>query len=134
MERIRVFIIDDQIDFIKGILHLFRNNKEIEFVGYSTNPESFFKTMEPSKFDILLIDIKMPEFNGIDLITKLICRFPYLKTIIISVYHDFDKLQQALGAGAKGYLSKNSSKFKIEEAIKVVHNNKTFFQMHTNGK
>jgi len=134
MEKIRVFIIDDQIDFVKGLLHLFRNNSEIEFVGYSTNPESFFKSIVPSKFDILLIDIKMPELNGINLISKLIDRFPYLKTIIISVYHDFDKLQEALGAGAKGYISKNSSKLKIEEAIKSVHKNKTFFQMHKNGK
>ncbi len=129
MEKIKVFIIDDQIDFIKGILHLFRNDSEIEIIGYETQPDNFFEKINPSKFDVLLVDIKMPNTNGIELIKKLIIRFPYIKAIIFSMYYDFDKLQEALGVGAKGYVVKNSSKAKIQEAIREVYANHSFFHL-----
>ena len=134
MNKIKVFIIDDQIDFIKGILHLYRNDKELDFVGYETNTDSFCLNLNPSLFDVVLVDIKMPKTNGITLIKNLITRFPYLKAIAFSVYYDFDKLQDAVGAGAKGYILKNSTKNIVTKAIKEIHQGNTFFHLDHNTK
>ena len=130
MSKIKVFIIDDQIGFIKGILHLYRNDKEVEFVGYETNVDSFNMHLNPTLFDVVLVDIKMPKTNGITLIKNLVERFPYLKAIAFSVYYDFDKLQDAVGAGAKGYILKNSTKNIVTKAIKEIHKGNTFFHLY----
>ena len=129
MSKIKVFIIDDQIDFVKGILHLYRDDKDLEFVGYETNTDSFCMHLNPTLFDVVLVDIKMPGTNGITLIKNLIKRFPYLKAITFSLYYDFNKLQDAVGAGAKGYILKNSTKNTVTEAIKEIYKGNTFFHL-----
>ena len=134
MNKIKVFIIDDQIDFVKGILHLYRNDKELEIVGYETNTDSFYTHFNPTLFDVVLVDIKMPKTNGITLIKSLIIRFPYIKAIAFSLYYDFDKLQDAVGAGAKGYILKNSSKNTLTQAIKEIYKGNTFFHLDHNAK
>ena len=128
--KTRIYILDDQQVFIDGIMHLFRNDPDIEVTGFTTDASIFLKNYDCSKFDILLVDYKMPEINGIQLIKKLEDEINYLKIIMVSVYHDINVLQDAIGAGAKGYIVKNSSAKEFKNAFKKVMNGESYYKIH----
>ena len=105
---IRILLADDQSLILEGIKAILEPEPEIEVVGTAQDGKIAIAKVKKLRPDILLIDIEMPEMNGI-LATKYICKYlPDTKVIVLTSHKDQDYIAEALLAGASGYLWKGN--------------------------
>ena len=118
---IRILLVDDQNIVWQGLQALFRNRPQLEMVGYATNGKDALQQVAIHRPDIVLIDIEMPQMNGIVATQKICQQFPQTRVIIFSSHEDPIYAIQSLQAGAKGYLLKQTLFEDLEKAIELVH-------------
>lgn len=118
---IRILLVDDQNIVWQGLQALFRNRPQLEMVGYATNGKDALQQVAIHRPDIVLIDIEMPQMNGIVATQKICQQFPKTRVIIFSSHEDPIYAIQSLQAGAKGYLLKQTLFEDLEKAIELVH-------------
>lgn len=126
---IKIVLVDDQDLFRKLLQEWLNAENELEILGTANNGQQAIKKVEDLKPDVVLMDIEMPEMDGITA-TKIIReRFPETKVIVLSSYDDDVYLTKALRAGAKGYILKNNSATAedISNTIKSVYQGYTKF-------
>jgi len=119
--QIRVVVADDHRLFREGIRLILGQQKDIRIVGEAVNGLQTIDAVENLKPDVVLLDIKMPEMDGIQVITPIRQKSPKTKALMLTAYMDEVKIFESLKAGAKGYLSKDSSVSDLTKAIKAVH-------------
>lgn len=118
---INVFIIDDHKIIIDGIMALLEGNDEIEVVGFLMNPSIAQEQLEMANPDVLLLDINLPEINGIKLAEEIKKTFNSLKIIFLSTHMQTSIIKKALKSGGNGYVSKATGINAIADAITKVH-------------
>ncbi len=116
----KVFIVDDHQMIIEGLKSLLQNEVEIELVGSATSAERCLQFLSMSTCDIILMDINLPDTNGIELCKIITNKYPKIKIIALSTHNEGSYVRKMLEAGAQGYLLKNADKFEILKAIKTV--------------
>ena len=89
----------------EGLRHLLEQEEDIEIVGQGTNREETLFQVEILSPDIVLMDIKMPGMDGIELTRQIMQKYPSSKIVTLTLYDEY--LDQAMEAGAKGYLLKD---------------------------
>lgn len=104
-------------------------NKEINVVGWADNGKSAVEEICSLKPDVALLDISMPQKNGILVARALMEEAPCVRTIILSMYSSRGYIHQALLAGVSGYLLKHSAASQLIEAVQEVHRGGQFFTM-----
>ncbi|HWY13308.1 MAG TPA: response regulator transcription factor [Bacteroidia bacterium] len=118
--RIKLFIADDHQMFIDGIKALLQNTENIVIIGKATNGKQLIEKLKELSPDIILMDIGMPDLNGIDA-TKMISKeYPTIKIIALTMYDDNNRVVKMLKAGAKGYVLKNTTREELLHAIQTV--------------
>lgn len=120
MNKIRLAIVDDHavvLDGLKTMLNAFEN---LEVVYTSQNGHQLLNHFQSEVPDVLLMDIQMPEINGIDLCKQIAKQHPAVKVIAFTSFDDSNYVKQIFRSGAKGYLLKNSDKQTIVKAIETV--------------
>lgn len=119
MDKIKLLIVDDEKLIRQGLEILLMNFVDIEIVGTAgSGREAFEKTVELSP-DVILMDIRMPDSDGIEG-TKLVKEYnPEIKIVILTTFKDHEYIENALKLGASGYLLKDSSEELIYSAIKA---------------
>lgn len=120
MNKIRLAIIDDHavvLDGLKTMLNAFANLEVIYTTQSGNEILNHFQSDAP---DVLLMDIQMPEINGIDLCKQIMKQHPSVKVIAFTSFDDSNYVKQIFRSGAKGYLLKNSDKHTIVKAIETV--------------
>ncbi len=123
----RIVIAEDQLIFSEALTALLANVKEIDIIKCVENGQVLLDFLKTEKVDLILMDVKMPVLNGIEA-TKLIKKkYPSIKVLVLSFYIKELDVATAMGAGADGYLSKNTSKLEIIDAIKCLKNNKPYY-------
>ncbi|MEN9567459.1 MAG: hypothetical protein RLZZ69_2655 [Cyanobacteriota bacterium] len=125
---IRTLIVDDQNIIRKGIKVLLENSTEIELVGFAENGETALAKIAATQPDIVLLDINLPDIDGIAVANQLAVKFPKVKVIMLSSYEDESYVSQAIKSSAKGYLLKNISSEELEWSIKLVHQGYSAFK------
>ena len=119
-ETIRVLIADDHRLFRQGLRHVFETCKEIEVVGEAENGRQAVKLARRLKPDVVLMDINMPDLDGVQA-THLICELnPACRVIILTMYRQDQYVFEAIKAGARGYLLKDIDEHQLIEAIFTV--------------
>jgi len=121
---IRVLIVDDQFfarQFLQKVLDP-QSNSNLEIVGTASDGKQALHQMEFLQPDVVLIDIEMPEMNGITATRIIADKFPECKVLVLTSYDEGNYLQDAFQAGAKGYLLKNTPGKELRKAIAAVHN------------
>ncbi len=116
---IPIAITDDHTIVIEGIKTMLKSNKEIEVVQSFENLKDTFEQLDPS-IEILLLDINLPDGNGIQACKELLEKYSQLKIIALTNFEDSIFIKQILKNGALGYLLKNTSKTELTEALKQV--------------
>lgn len=116
---IQIAITDDHTIVIEGIKTMLKSNKEIEVVQSFENLKDTFEQLDPS-VEILLLDINLPDGNGIQACKELLEKYSHLKIIALTNFEDSIFIKQILKNGALGYLLKNTSKTELTEALKQV--------------
>ncbi len=128
MTIIKLAITDDHKMVLKGIESMLKGTREIEVVGTYKNAEETLKNLEKDKPDVLLLDINLPDTNGIDLCKQLVKKYPELKIIALTNFDDISFTKRMLKNGAHGYLLKNTDKLEILEALKKVLSGELYIQ------
>jgi HlyD family secretion protein len=114
---IRILLVDDQNIVRQGVQALLETRPKLKVVGTAEDGNSAIEQVGILKPDIVLMDIEMPGMNGITATRKICQQFPKTKILILSSHEQAEHVTQALQAGAKGYLSKNTLAEDLEPAV-----------------
>ncbi|MEG1229870.1 response regulator [Flavobacterium plurextorum] len=115
---IRVVLADDHVFVRDGIKSLLENEANIEVVGEAIDGADALDVVAESKPDLLIVDIRMPNLTGIEVVEKLRSENNNVKIIMLSMHESEEYVLKSIKAGADGYLLKGSSK---EEFLKALH-------------
>jgi DNA-binding NarL/FixJ family response regulator len=126
---IKIAITDDHPIVIEGIKMMLKVNKEI-LVAQSFNNITEMVGGLKHDIKILLLDINLPDGNGITACKELLQRFPNLKIIALTNFEDVSFIKQIIKNGAMGYLLKNTGKNELIEAIKTVLRGERYLQQN----
>nr|WP_295973934.1 response regulator transcription factor [uncultured Bacillus sp.] len=116
----RIVIIDDHQLFREGVKRILEFEKSFEVVAEGNDGTEAMELVEKYHPDVVLMDINMPNVNGIEATQQLIDNFPDSKVIILSIHDDENYVTHALKTGASGYMLKEMDADALIEAIKVV--------------
>ncbi|MDX9946116.1 MAG: response regulator transcription factor [Bacteroidales bacterium] len=127
MEKIRIIITDDHQLFRNGLKILLNAFPEFEVTGEASNGEEFLKLIRETCADVALMDINMPEMDGIEATRKALKICPELDIIALSMYGEEEYYYKMVDAGAKGFVLKDSDISEVKEAILTVNKGGSFF-------
>ena len=127
MKKIRILIADDHGIIRKGLRLQLEQHSDFEVVGEATEGREAVRMADELVPDVVIMDIAMPNLNGIQATTQLVKKNPQIGVIILSMYSDETYLLRTLAAGAKGYLLKESADVDLHRAVEVVAQGKPFF-------
>ncbi len=126
MEKIKVFVVDDHEMFREGVKLMLSKSSEFEILGEAQNGVQCIENL-PQNTDVILMDIAMPEMNGIEATQKILENNPNHKIIALSMFGDEEYYYKMIHSGVKGFVLKESGSKELEEAIKEVYNGGNFF-------
>lgn len=124
---IKIFITDDHYMVIEGIRSLLQYEKNIEWMGHAMNANSCLAFLKNQQPDIILMDISLPDKNGIDLCKEVKEKYPGIFIIGLSTFNQQSFIQKMMENGASGYVLKNASQVELMEAIQTVIKGKIYF-------
>lgn len=133
MKPIKVSLADDHKLFRDGLKALLNTDKQIEVVGEAKNGHELINIIEKYMPDVVLVDISMPELNGLDAIIKLKAEYPDLKFIVLTMHEDSEYIMKSIKHGAHGYLLKNVDEEELKNAVKTVVNGGKYFNSKISG-
>ena len=131
---IRVAILDDHLMVLKGIETMLQGHESVKVVSTFSTGKDLEESLEKGLFDVLLLDINLPDSNGIDLCKSISRAYPDIRIIGLSNFSETGFIKNMMRNGAKGYLLKNTSKDELVNAIEEVHNGNTFISPELNQK
>ena len=115
----RIAIVDDEKLICEGLKIIFQSYPDIEVIATGSNGNDALKICEEKNPELLLMDIRMPECNGVEATKKIKKSFSDIKILILTTFNDTEYIQKALQYGASGYLLKDSSPDVIYDGIKA---------------
>ncbi len=124
---IRIAIADDHGVMREGLRLQLMQHEGFEVVGEAVDGRQAVKIAEELAPDVMIMDIGMPNLNGIEATTQIVKRNPKVRVVILSVHSDEEYLLRALNAGAKGYLLKESAHLDLKRAVEAVAQGNSFF-------
>ena len=119
-EKIRIVLADDHPIVLDGLRNLIRAEPDFELVGEAASGLSALKIIREQRPDVAVLDISMPELNGILLSRRLAGEMPALRLLVLTLHEDRAYLNQALEAGVRGYVLKRSAVENLVQAIRAV--------------
>jgi len=127
MDKIKIIITDDHQLFRNGLKILLNSFPDFEVTGEASNGEEYLKLIQSVNADITLMDINMPEMDGIEATRRGLKMFPAINIIALSMYGEEDYYYRMVDAGAKGFLLKDSDITEVREAILTVMKGGSYF-------
>ena len=116
--KIRVLIADDHGMVRRGVSIYLKNHSDLEVIGEARDGQEAIALCEEKQPDVVLMDLLMPKLNGVAATRLVRKRWPHMQVIALTSFHDKDLIQDALQAGAIGYLLKNVSGDELARAIR----------------
>jgi len=121
MTKINIVLVDDHRIFRDGIKSLLSEVDFIEVVGEASGGEELLQLLSHTRPDIVITDISMKGISGIELTKQVTCLYPEIKVMMLSMHTNEEFIVNSINAGAKGYLSKDTSRDELLDAIKIIH-------------
>lgn len=123
---ITVYLVDDQRILREGLRALLELDGDISVVGEASDGRAALDGILAAKPEVVLMDVTMPDLNGIDATQILTQKAPQIKVIILSVHSDSEHVYRAFQAGATGYLLKESAGAEVLAAVRAVKENRRY--------
>jgi two-component system, NarL family, response regulator len=120
-QPIRVLAVDDHPLLREGIATLLAAQPDMKLVAEASNGREAIEQYRTHRPDVILMDLQMPEMNGVDAMIAICSEFPAARVIVLTTYTGDVQVMRALKAGARGYLLKNLLRKELLETIRVVH-------------
>jgi len=118
---IRILTVDDHPLLRKGIAALVNGEPDLKLVAEASNGNEAIDAFRSHRPDVTLMDLQMPEVDGIDAIDRIRREFPEARIIVLTTYSGDTQVLRALKAGARGYILKGHVHKELLDAIRVVH-------------
>ena len=118
MSIIKIILVDDHVLVRDGIKALLEDQQDFNVINEASNGIDALKVLTSSVPDLMIIDIRMPEMNGIELVKAIKEKYKDIKTLVLSMHDSEEYVVSAIEAGADGYMLKGASK---EEFLKALH-------------
>ncbi len=123
----KIAIVDDHKIVRDGLKLMVFGEKNIKIIFEADNAKTLFEKLKNNNIDLLVLDISMPDMTGIEITEKLTNENPEIKILILSANDDGNTILSVVEKGAKGFLSKNTSKDEFLKAINLICNNEEYF-------
>ena len=120
-ERIKVLIVDDHPVVRSGLATMLMAFDDLELVGEASSGEIALARCQDSLPDVILMDMVMPEMDGLESTRAVLDQYPSVKIVILTSFTKEDMVEDALEAGATSYIMKNSSIDELAEVIRLAH-------------
>lgn len=127
MPKHKILIADDHAMVRDGVKNLIQQNKDLTVIGEARSGNETLELYERLQPDLLIMDISMPDMNGMEVSRSILAKNPNANIVILSMYDDEDYISRCLEYGVKGYVVKNESGSELEYAIKTVLQGKNYF-------
>jgi DNA-binding NarL/FixJ family response regulator len=127
MEKIRIALADDHQLFRNGLRILLGGYPEFEVVAEASNGVELLKVLENCPADIVLMDISMPEMDGVEATTRITRQTPAASVIALSMYGEEEYYYRMVDAGAKGFILKDSDISNVHDALIAVYRGGNYF-------
>ncbi len=130
MIKIRVFIVDDHALLRDGIRALLDLHDDIEIIGEAADGREAIEKARELAPDVAVMDIAMPEMDGLEATRRIRKSSPKVKVLILSQYDDREYMLFCIQAGAEGYVPKRAVGSELVSAIRAVHRGESFLSTH----
>ncbi len=126
-KKFKVILVDDHKLFRDGLKFVIMQMDNLEVVAEASNGREFLEIIDYQEADLVLMDISMPELNGIEATKMAMAKNPKLKILALSMFCDEEYYFQMIQAGVMGFVLKESGKNELEEAINAILKGESFF-------
>ena len=133
MNKIRVFLADDHKILRESLVILLSQQENIEVVGAAGDGQEAYRKILELKPDIAVLDISIPNLNGLDLAEKLRAEMPEVKVVILTMHKSGEFVSKALRAGVRGYVLKDNALEELMECINLVFDRKIYLSQDITG-
>src|ERR1700689_3985418 len=123
---IRILVVDDHPVVREGVDALVRRQRDMRIVAQATNGREAIQQFRAQRPDVTLMDLQMPEMNGLDALMALRGEFPEARIIVLTTYAGDTQVLRAIKAGARAYLLKNALHKELLDTIRAVHAGKKY--------
>ena len=118
-KKIRVLVVDDQKDLADELALILQMDEDLNVVGTACDGFEALEKIPQEKPDVVLLDIRMPNMNGVVATSRIKTEYPYVKVLILTTFDDSDYILNAINNGASGYLLKDIGGDALIRAIKM---------------
>jgi len=130
MSALRVLIADDHEVVRAGVRSLLESQPDCEICGQAATGRQAVALAQQLKPDIAILDITMPELNGLEAARQILKTVPDVRVLILSVHESEELVREILDAGAHGYVLKSDAGRELTAALDALRNHETFFTSH----
>ncbi|MEG2071422.1 MAG: response regulator transcription factor, partial [Bacteroidales bacterium] len=124
----KIIIVDDHLITVNGIKHVLYTQPDIEVIAVAFSANELKQCLATGVLpDVILLDINLPDGNGMDLCKMIVQQYPTIKILTLTGFKELSYIQKMIQNGAKGYLLKNAMAEEIIEGIKTVFAGETYF-------
>ena len=128
MEEIRILIVDDHPVVREGIGSMLKKEADFKMVGEASNGLEAIEKARELLPDVVLMDLRMPEMDGVEAISRIKAEKPEVKFIILTTYSDDEYIFKGIAAGARAYLLKDAPRDELFKAIRMVSRGESLIQ------
>ncbi|EST55396.1 chemotaxis protein CheY [Brevibacillus panacihumi W25] len=133
-QELRIVIVDDHQLFREGVKRILEMESDFKVVGEGADGGDAFKLAEEYKPDVMLMDINMPNINGVSATENVISVSPQTRVIMLSIHDDEGYVYRTLRTGASGYLLKEMGTSDLVDAVRVVASGGAYIHPKVTGK
>jgi len=131
MTVIKIFVADDHAMIRDGVRFLIQDEVDIELIGEAEDGEAALDMIGELKPDVAVIDINMPNMNGLELIARLREEQPGVRTMVFSIHDEEEYMLKSIKFGANGYMLKDAEREEFLEGIRTIAGGGKFFGKNT---
>jgi two-component system, NarL family, response regulator DevR len=131
---VRVFLLDDHDIVRRGLTHLFETQDDIEVVGEAATAEEALSRIPPTRPDVALLDVRLPDGDGVEVCREIRSRHPEIQCLMLTSFADDEALFDAIMAGASGFILKQIKSEEIVEAVRFVANGQSLLDPAVTGR
>lgn len=124
---INVLIADDHKIVLDGLSSIISSHEQMSVVCEATNGRQVLDMLATKEVDVAVLDIEMPELNGVELTKIMVDKYPQIRILILTMYNEIGFIRRVIEAGAHGYVLKEHGKYELIEAILKIHSGEEYF-------
>lgn len=132
MKKIKVIFVDDHPIILKGLDAVFKNDDEIEVLGFATRGEEALSLLRVMNPDVVVLDISMPGIGGVETTKQILNLYPEISILIFSMHGEYSFVKLIRELGVHGFILKDSGFLELKNAIKTLAEGREYFSREVN--